>query len=99
MIRNLSMVSVALFLAIHTANGEPQAGNAGTVSGKVTDPSGAAIPKATVAIVNRLTNYRQETITDTSGTFKLINVPPAQYHFEANAPGFTTSDQDVDVRG
>ena len=94
----LSLLTVcALFLA---ANGMAQSGGgAGTVGGKVTDPSGAAIPKATVSLVNRLTSYRQEVLSDPSGVFRLVNVPPNQYHLEVNAAGFTASDQDVDVRG
>ena len=81
------------------AMADPQSGgSAGTIGGKVTDPSGAAIPKAIVSLVNSLTSYRQEAPTDTEGNFHLVNVPPAHYHLEVNASGFNTSAQDVDVR-
>ena len=74
------------------------AGTAGTVSGKVTDPSGAAIPKATIGIQNRITNYRQNAISDTEGSFRLVNIPPGRYHLEVSAGGFTTSEQDLEIR-
>src|ERR1700704_6426836 len=74
-------------------------GNAGTVSGTVTDPSGAALPKATVTIVNRVTNYRQSVATDNNGAFRLTNIPPNPYHLEVSAPNFSASAQDVTVRG
>ena len=99
MIRHVLVGACALLLAIHTASAEPQSGGtAGTVGGKVVDPSGAAVPKATVSLVNHLTNYRQEVVSDAEGNFRLINIPPAQYHLEVNAPGFAVSQQDLDVR-
>ena len=91
----LVWVSCLLFVA----NAEPQAaGTAGTISGKVTDPSGAAIPKAAVALLNRLTNYRQDAIADTEGGFRLVNIPPGRYHLAVTSSGFTASEQDVEVR-
>src|SRR5436190_19773419 len=74
-------------------------GNAGTIAGTVTDPSGAAVPKAVVSIINRITNYQQTATTDTDGAFRLTNVPPNPYHLEVTAEGFATSAQDVTVRG
>ncbi len=74
------------------------AGSAGTVTGTVTDSSGAAIPKAGVLLRNPVTGYRQATATDGSGAFTLRNVPPNQYHLVVTAPGFSTSDQDFAVR-
>jgi hypothetical protein len=79
--------------------GAQSLGNAGTVAGTVTDPSGAPLPKAIVRIVNRVTNYSQTVTTDAAGTFRLINVPPNPYHLEASAANFALFEQDVDVRG
>ncbi len=74
-------------------------GNAGTVEGTVTDPSGAVLPDATVTIVNRLSDYHQTVTTGDDGTFRLNNIPPNPYHLEVSAPNFTTYHQDLDVRG
>ncbi len=73
-------------------------GNAGTIEGNVTDPTGAALPNASVTILNRITNYRQETKTDTTGLFRFTNVPPNPYHLEISAPNFATAEKDVEVR-
>ena len=73
-------------------------GNAGTIEGTVTDPSGAALPNAKVTILNRITNYQQTATTDSKGAFRLTNIPPNPYHVEVSAPNFATSAQDVDVR-
>jgi hypothetical protein len=74
-------------------------GNAGTVQGVVSDPSGAGVPRVTVTILNRITNYRQTATTDTKGAFRFSNIPSNPYHVEASIAGFSTSGQDVDVRG
>ena len=74
-------------------------GNAGTIAGTVTDPSGAAIAAASASIVNRVTNYRQKATADGNGTFRFTNIPPNPYHLEVSAPGFAPSEQDVEVRG
>ena len=75
-----------------------QAGS-GTVEGTVLDPSGAAIPGASVTITNRTTNLKQTTTTGPDGTFKLTNVPPNPYQLVATAIGFENNQQDVEVRG
>ena len=73
-------------------------GNAGTVEGTVTDPSGAAIPNASVSIINRITGYQQGTKTDAAGGFRFSNIPPNPYHLEVSAPHFSAYAQDVTVR-
>ncbi|MEO8097168.1 MAG: TonB-dependent receptor [Acidobacteriota bacterium] len=74
------------------------AGRAGTIEGTVTDATGAALPKAAVSILNRVTNFQQATATDDTGTFRFANLPPNSYHLQISAPNFTTSEQDVEVR-
>jgi len=73
-------------------------GNAGTIEGTVLDPSGAAVAKATVTIRNPVTGYNQTAHTGADGSFRLINIPPNQYHLEITAPGFATYTQDLAIR-
>ena len=73
-------------------------GTAGTVRGKVTDPSGAAIPGATVQLSNDLTLYRREVVTPASGEFQFANIPPNVYHLEINAPSFEHHHRDLTIR-
>ncbi len=51
-------------------------GNAGTIEGTVTDPSGAAIPKAQVTLRNAVSGYSQSTESGSDGSFRLSNIPP-----------------------
>ena len=94
--------SVLLFvwmLTLAAGMGTAQSlGNAGTVTGTVTDPSGAAVPKAAVEIHNPLTEYRQAANTGPDGKFRLLNVPPNTYHLDITANGFQQFTQDIRVR-
>ena len=73
-------------------------GNAGTIEGTVTDPSGAIVAGAKVDVQNRLTGYKKTATTDVSGAFRFPNVPLNSYHLEVDAAGFNPFQQDVSVR-
>jgi hypothetical protein len=74
------------------------AGNAGTIIGTVTDPSGAVVPGASVSIDNLVSAYSRTVVTDKTGRYQFTNLPLNPYHLTINATGFATSAQDVDVR-
>jgi hypothetical protein len=73
-------------------------GTAGTIRGKVTDPSGASLAGATVSLSNDLTLYRQEITTPASGEFQFANIPPNVYHLDINATGFEHHHRDLAIR-
>lgn len=72
--------------------------NSGTVTGQVSDPSGAAIAGAKVRLTNPVTGFEQMSVTDTSGAFRFTNVPLNTYRLEISESGFNTAQQNVDVR-
>ena len=86
-----------LFCDVATA-GHAQSISAGTIEGRATDPSGAAIEKAAVTIHNLLSGYKQSTITAADGSFRLSNIPPNPYHLEVTASGFSVFSEDVTIR-
>jgi hypothetical protein len=73
-------------------------GNAGTIRATVTDPSGATIPGATATLSNPVSGYSQTATADSSGQFRLTNIPPNPYHLEVTAPRFAPFTQDVTIR-
>ena len=73
-------------------------GSAGTVRGKVSDPSGAVIANARVELSNDLTLYRQEVRTSDSGEFQFANIPPNVYHLDVSAAGFAHHHEDLNIR-
>ena len=73
-------------------------GTGGTIQGIVSDPTGASVPGAQVTLTNPVSSYTQTVKSDAAGAFRLVNVPPNQYHLRVSAPGFTSFQQDLPVR-
>src|SRR5262245_19614665 len=73
-------------------------GNAGTIEGIVTDPSGATVPKAEVSVHNTVNGYNQTVLSGPDGSYRLTNIPPNPYHLQITAAGFNVFSQDVDIR-
>jgi hypothetical protein len=71
--------------------------NSGSVTGTVTDPSGAVIPGASVSIQNPVSEYSRTTTTDKTGQFNFPNIPFNPYHLTVAKEGFATFVGDVDV--
>ncbi len=71
----------------------------GSITGTVTDPTGAVIPGATVKIVNRGTGIEQTLTTTSAGLFNKPNLSPGTYTVTFSAKGFATEKTDalVDV--
>jgi Carboxypeptidase regulatory-like domain len=64
------------------------------VLGTVEDPSGAAIPNATVTLKNSDTGLMRRAQTDASGNYEFLSVPVGEnYSLQAESLGFRTSVQ------
>jgi hypothetical protein len=97
--RRFTVFLLALFLqAALTYTFAQSAANSGTITGTVTDPTGAVVPGAAVSIANPVSAYSRTATTDSAGHFRFPNVPFNPYHLAVNATGFASSAQDVDVR-
>ncbi|HZS50651.1 MAG TPA: TonB-dependent receptor [Bryobacterales bacterium] len=64
---------------------------AGTISGKVISPSGAAVPEAAVSITNTGTGASQRVLTGPDGGFLVSGLAPGTYKVAVENPGFTTA--------
>ncbi|MGB6975646.1 MAG: TonB-dependent receptor [Terracidiphilus sp.] len=60
----------------------------GGVTGQVTDPSGGALPNATVTIVGELTSLTRKTTTNGTGIYSFVNLPIGPYTLTYEAQGF-----------
>ncbi|HEU4935396.1 MAG TPA: TonB-dependent receptor [Vicinamibacterales bacterium] len=60
----------------------------GSVTGMVKDAQGAAVPGATVTIVNKETNLTRDTVTGGDGAYTLNNVLPGPYDVKISLTGF-----------
>jgi hypothetical protein len=62
----------------------------GTLLGRVSDPTGSAIPQAQVVIENQGTALRVEITSSADGDYAATNVEPGLYRVTITAPGFKT---------
>ena len=74
---------IALGLAFHV-----QAQSSGSISGTVTDSSGASIPGATVTLRNVVSGLNRSIKSDTAGHFQFPNLPQNTYTVSVVADGF-----------
>ena len=64
-----------------------------TVTGVVSDPSGAAIPSAQINLTNLNTAVVRTTKTNNDGAYAFLNVVPGRYTVQASAGGFASVTQ------
>ncbi len=63
----------------------------GRMEGVVQDASGAAIPNATIRIIQTGSGAELTATTDADGRYRLRGLPPGNYRLIANGPGFNTT--------
>lgn len=66
-----------------------------TLSGKVTDSSGAAVPNAKVSVRNVETGRAAEIQTDETGAYDLPKLAPGDYEVTVSVNGFTVKTDKV----
>jgi hypothetical protein len=69
-----------------------QAGR-GSVSGTVTDPTGAVVPAAQVSLLNPSTGVALHTVTNSAGFYTFLSLNPGTYQVTASHEGFVTITQ------
>jgi Carboxypeptidase regulatory-like domain/TonB-dependent Receptor Plug Domain len=87
---------VLLAMATFSARPLPAQVAGATLSGAVTDPSGAAIVGARVSVTNRETGVNRAGVTDAAGFYSVPNLAPGTYDITVSAEGFATA-KNVDV--
>src|SRR5579863_516814 len=60
----------------------------GSVSGAVTDQSGAVVPGAQVSIAGDNTGLKRQAVTDATGSYRMLDLPEGTYTLEVTATGF-----------
>ena len=90
--RAIALLLTLGFLAI------PAISNAqalGTVAGAVKDASGAVLPGVTVEVASpALIEKVRTVVTDGSGQYQIVNLPPGTYTVTFALPGFSTFKRD-----
>lgn len=65
----------------------------GSISGRVTESSGAAVPNTIITIVNTATNASTTATAGESGEYKILYLTPGIYNVSIEAKGFKKSQQ------
>jgi hypothetical protein len=94
-IKNVAQKSIrllALILLAGTASAHAQTAT-GEVSGTVTDPTNAAIPRASVTLSSESTNVSRTSLANQDGRFIFTNVLTGVYSVHVEATGFKAAEE------
>ncbi len=98
MTKRALQISIAVIASLFAVNAYAQLDTA-TISGRVTDASGAVVSGAVITIVNIDTNFTSDSKTNTEGFYRVPSLRPGPYRLTAANPGFKTYIRDgLDVR-
>lgn len=70
----------------------PAQTTAGTLTGEITDSSGAAVPGAKISVKNAATGQSRETEADETGNYRISRLAPGDYEITVSANGFNTAE-------
>src|SRR6516162_4088877 len=80
------LLCAVLLTAVFQAVGEAQI--AADLRGRVSDPTGGAVPNATVDLTRTGTDTRASTVTSATGDYSFTNLTPGLYQIDVSANGF-----------
>jgi hypothetical protein len=83
--------ALALCLALVFCAGAAAQNITGTITGEVTDPSGANVVHASVAALHVATGVTYRAKANAAGVYVLALLPAGEYQLTADAAGFKTS--------
>src|SRR5262252_457055 len=86
--RVLGFVAVVLLLGLHTT-AYAQTG-AASITGLLTDQTGAAAPGVTVTAINQATNVAYPATSNSAGNYTIDSLPVGAYVVKAELSGFRT---------
>ncbi|MBY0508503.1 MAG: TonB-dependent receptor [Bryobacteraceae bacterium] len=70
-----------------------------TMTGRVTDASGAIVPNCNVTVVQKATNFTSNTKTNEEGLYRVLSLQPGTYKVTFEAAGFKkTVRDDIELR-
>jgi hypothetical protein len=70
-----------------------------TITGRLTDPSGAVIPNVTVTVVNTATNFTSSTTSNAEGIYRVLSLQPGNYRITFEGAGFVKAvSENVELR-
>ncbi len=84
--------SLVLIATLIISTGICYAQFTGNIQGVVEDPSGGAVPNATVHLLYVANNITRDTKTGVAGDYRFVSLAPGSYKLTVEAPGFARSE-------
>jgi hypothetical protein len=81
----LALIVLCMFVA---TSASALAQQRGTISGRILDPDGLALPGATVVITNTANGFTREVVTADTGAYSVPALEPGTYDVSVSMPGF-----------
>src|SRR5207245_9314331 len=87
--RSISVIFLAGISRVLAVRASSQTQTTGRITGTVKDAQGAVIVGAELRVENAATGDRHAAVTDSSGTYSILQPPPATYVVNIRARGFS----------
>jgi hypothetical protein len=82
-----------LFLALCLVATAPAQTTFGTITGTITDVTGAVIPSAPVTVTNEETGVARRAMSAASGVYTIVDLQPGSYKLAVEAKGFVSAER------
>ncbi|HRH40982.1 MAG TPA: TonB-dependent receptor [Pyrinomonadaceae bacterium] len=96
-IRFLMLGVFCFVLSVAHTSAQSQ-GSTGTITGTVTDSTGAIIPNAAISLTSKSTNATQNTTSNEDGIYRFVLLQPGTYSVKATSGSFAPQTLAVDVQ-
>jgi hypothetical protein len=93
----VALVFLATAIALLPLPLEAQTLTTGDITGSVLDPSGAAVPNATVTLKDTDNGATKTAVANSTGAYRFPLLNPGNYSVSVTARGFQTTQQEVSV--
>src|SRR5262245_9745072 len=94
---SLSQVALVFLMSMFMAPVFMAQAPVGTISGTITDPSGAVVKDAPITIRNKATGFTRQTKSENDGAYSAPALPAGDYEVQVQAQGFRTMLRQVTV--
>jgi len=90
-VKSFKKIALSAICVLSLAGILPAQSERGTISGSVSDPTGAVVPGAKVVVTNIGTNVAATMNTNETGAYVAPNLPPGDYSVRVEKQGFRTA--------
>ena len=96
--KRIFLLMLTLMAGAGIAFGQAISVNGGSIAGTITDPTGSAVPNASILVTKPDSGYSKILTSDGAGFYSIGPLIPGSYTVKVTAPGFETLDVNTVVR-